>query len=408
MKCRYCNNQLQFEFIDLTNSPPSNSYITEEELNDPEVFYPLKLYVCHNCFLVQIDEYKKSDEIFNKKYIYFSSFSKSLLDHSKKYVNMITERFTFENTSLVIEIASNDGYLLQYFKEKNIRCVGIEPSLKTAEVAKEKGIEVIGDYFGYSLAKELANKNEKADLLIGNNVLAHVPNIRDFVKGLKAILKDTGIITMEFTHLMQLIDNSLFDLIYHEHFSYLSLLTVKTIFESFGLELFDVEEISTQGGSLRIYAKHNEDNSKIISKNVQNLLEKEISKNMNKIDYYLDFPNKVNKIKYDFLQFLIEKSVEGKKVIGYGAAAKGNTLLNYCGVKKDLVKFVVDLSPYKQKKFLPGSHIPVVSEQEIKKFRPDFIIIFPWNIKEEIMNQLDYVREWGCSFVIPLPRVKIL
>jgi len=408
MKCRFCNKELSHVFIDLVNSPPSNSYLTIEQLNEPEIFYPLKIFLCDNCFLVQIDEYKKSSEIFSEEYVYFSSYSSSWLQHAKNYVNMVTERFNIDQNWFVIEIASNDGYLLQYFQEAKIPCLGIEPSVKTATVAKEKGIEVIEEYFGSSLAKNIANKNIKADLLIGNNVLAHVPDIRDFVKGLKIVLNNTGIITMEFTHLMQLIEKNLFDTIYHEHFSYLSLITVKSIFEAFGLEIFDAEEIPTQGGSLRIYVKHKDDDSKKISRNVENLIEKELSKNMDSITYYQNFQQKVTIVKFDLLSFLIEQKRNNKIVIAYGAAAKGNTLLNYCGVKSDLIKFVVDISPYKQGKYLPGSHIPIVKEEKIKKFKPDYILILPWNIREEIMNQLNYVNDWGCKFVIPIPKVRIL
>lgn len=408
MKCRFCNKELNFEFIDLINSPLSNSYLTKEELNEPESFYPLKLYVCENCFLVQVDEYKKSDEIFNEKYAYFSSVSKSWLDHSKNYVNMAINRFKLNKNSLVIEIASNDGYLLQYFQQKKITCLGIEPASNVAVIAKEKGIDVIVDYFNTSLAKKLVAQNKKPDLLIGNNVLAHVPNINDFVEGLKIVLKDSGVITMEFPHLMQLIEKNQFDTIYHEHFSYLSFFTVKSIFESHRLKIFDVNEIPTHGGSLRIYASHKKDNNKKISINVKDLILKEKSKRMNTIEYYKNFQEKANKIKYDLLEFLISQKKNDKIVAAYGAAAKGNTLLNYCGIKSDLIKFVVDASIYKQGKYLPGSHIPIVNEIKIKEVKPDFIIILPWNIQNEIMEQLKYVNEWGCKFVIPIPEVKII
>ena len=408
MKCRFCDNHLTNIFIDLGSSPPSNSYLSKENLNKPEAFYPLKIFLCENCFLVQIDEYKKSSEIFSDEYVYFSSYSSSWLSHAKDYVDMVIERFGINQDWFIIEIASNDGYLLQYFQKANIPCLGIEPSLKTAAVAKEKKIVVIEDYFGTKLAKNMVSKDTRADLLIGNNVLAHVPNIKDFIKGLKILLNDTGIITMEFTHLMQLIDKNLFDTMYHEHFSYLSLMTVKQIFEAFGLDLFDVEEISTQGGSLRIYVKHKEDQTKNISENVQNLLNKELQKKMDSVDYYQDFQSKANVVKEDLLRFLVEQKLNGKKVIGYGAAAKGNTLLNYCEINEDLIKFVVDISPHKQGKYMPGSHIPIVNEEEIKKFKPDYVLILPWNIKEEIIAQLDYVKKWGCKFVIPMPKVEVL
>ena len=408
MKCRFCNNELSYEFIDLINAPLSNSILTEEELNEPEIFFPLKLFICEKCFLVQIDEYQKSNEIFNEKYAYFSSISKSWLEHSRKYVYMIMKKLQLNKNSFVVEIASNDGYLLQYFKELNIPCLGIEPASNTAAEARRKGIAVIEDFFGVRLVKELTSKKKNPDLLLGNNVLAHTPDINDFVQGLKLYLCETGVITMEFPHLMQLIENNQFDTIYHEHFSYLSFLTIKSVFEAHNLEIFDVEQLPTHGGSLRIYAKHIEDDSKEISNNVEDLFNLEISKKMNTMDYYKDFQNKANRIKSEFVNFLIQQKLNKKKVVAYGAAAKGNTLLNYCGIKQDLIGFVVDKSPYKQGKFLPGSHIPIINEKEIKKFKPDYIVILPWNIKDEIMEQLDYVEEWGCRFVIPIPKMKIL
>ncbi|MHA1724318.1 MAG: methyltransferase domain-containing protein [Promethearchaeota archaeon] len=408
MNCRFCNTKLDFEFIDLINSPPSNSFLTKDQLNEPEKFYPLKLLLCTKCLLVQIDEYKKSNEIFNENYLYYSSFSKIWLDHAKNYVDLVLNRFKLNKDSYVIEIGSNDGYLLQYFQKLDIPCLGIEPSSNTAKIAIEKGIKVIEDYFSVSLAKKLVEQNLKADLIVGNNVLAQIPKINDFIQGLKILLKEKGIITMEFPHIMQLIENNQFDTIYHEHFSYFSFITIKKIFKYYGFEIFDVEELQTHGGSLRIYAKHQEDQSKRISDNVKNLYNKEFSKKMNSIKYYMNFQEKIDKIKNNFLQFLINQKLEGKNVIAYGAAAKGNTLLNYCGVKKDLISFVVDISPYKQGLFLPASHIPVVDESTILKVKPDFIVILPWNIKNEIMDQLSYTKKWGCKFVIPIPEVAII
>jgi C-methyltransferase C-terminal domain/Putative zinc binding domain/Methyltransferase domain len=408
MTCRFCKAPLEHVFIDLNNSPASNSFLTKEQLNEPEVFYPLKVYTCTNCFLVQVDEYKKSDAIFNKEYAYFSSYSKDWLAHSKAYVEKMIQRFGFNSNSLVVEIASNDGYLLQYFKGKNVPVLGIEPTANTAKVAVDKGIETVVDFFGVRLAKELSSKNKKADLLLGNNVLAHVPDIVDFVGGMKILLKDTGIITMEFPHLVQLINNNQFDTIYHEHFSYLSFYTVKQIFEADGLYLFDVEELPTHGGSLRIYATHSENRKQPISQNVQSLLEKEFNTGINKIEYYSGFTKKAFKAKIQLLEFLIDQKMQNKKVVAYGAAAKGNTLLNYCGVKNDLIDFVVDANPHKQNKFLPASHIPVVSEDEIKKTKPEFVIILPWNLKSEITSQLSYIREWGGKFVIPIPEIEII
>jgi len=408
MKCRFCKTELKTVFIDLINSPASNSFLKQEELNEPETFYPLKVYTCHKCFLVQVDEYKKSEAIFNSDYVYFSSYSSSWLRHAKSYTEMMTTRFGYNNQSLVVELASNDGYLLQYFKEQAVPVLGIEPTANTAEVAIAKGIESVVDFFGVRLAKELAAKNIQADLLLGNNVLAHVPDIVDFVAGMKIILKPGGVVTMEFPHLMQLVDNNQFDTIYHEHFSYLSFTTVRQIFASQGLELFDVDEITTHGGSLRIYAKHREDTSKTLSDNVEQLLKKEAGKGMNSLAYYDHFQQKALQVKYDLTDFLIQQKRAAKSVAAYGAAAKGNTLLNYCGIKNDLIDFVVDANPHKQHKFLPASHIPVVNEQYLKDKQPAFIIILPWNLKEEIMAQLSYVSDWGGKFVIPIPALQII
>ena len=410
MNCRHCNNELSIEFTDLGSSPPSNSYLTKYEDKHTEDSYPLKVFVCDKCFLVQIDEHKNASEIFDENYAYFSSYSSSWLLHSKEYVDYMTDRFNFNSHSLVVELASNDGYLLQYFKEKNISVLGIEPTHSTAIVAKEKGIETIVDFFNEKLAIELSRNQKKANLILGNNVLAHVPDINDFVKGMKILLAKDGIITMEFPHLCQLIDQTQFDTIYHEHFSYLSFTTVKTIFSSVGLELFDVQEISTHGGSLRIFAKHKEDNSKLISNNISILLDKEYNKGVTNLNYYENFQPKVNQIKKELIYFLKEQKLNGKTVAAYGAAAKGNTLLNFCNIKYQdkLIDFVVDASPFKQNKFLPGSHIPIVDEQKIKDAKPDFILILPWNIKNEVIVQLSYIKEWNGKFVISIPKLKIL
>lgn len=406
MKCRFCQTELQHLFIDLNNSPAANSFLTVENLNEPETFYPLKVFTCHNCFLVQLDEYKKSGDIFNNDYVYFSSFSKSWLQHAKDYTEMMVSRFGLNSQSQVIEIASNDGYLLQYFKEKNIPVLGIEPTENTASEARKKGIDSINEFFGTKLAKQMADENNKADLLIGNNVLAHVPDVVDFVSALKIVLKHDGLITMEFPHLMQLIDNNQFDTIYHEHYSYFSFHTVKKIFESQNLEIFDVDEIPTHGGSLRIYAKH-KSNDLDISEKVKALLEKEREKGMQDISFYDHFNQKALKAKLNFLNFLIEQKKLNKKVVAYGAAAKGNTMLNYCGIKNDLIRYVVDANPNKQNKFLPASHLPVVNEQILKKDNPDYIVILPWNLKEEISQQLSYARNWNAKFVTAIPELKI-
>jgi 2-polyprenyl-3-methyl-5-hydroxy-6-metoxy-1,4-benzoquinol methylase len=408
MQCRFCNTTLKNIFVDLVNSPASNSFLTAEELNEPEIFYPLKVYTCHQCFLVQLDEYKKSDAIFDSNYVYFSSYSASWLQHAKKYTDMMAQRFGYDENSMVIEVASNDGYLLQYFKQKNIPVLGIEPTANTAEAAKEKGIDTVVDFFGKRLANELLSKNITADLLLGNNVLAHVPDILDFVAGLKIILNPTGVITMEFPHLMQLVDNNQFDTIYHEHFSYLSFHTVQQIFKSQGLQMFDVEEIPTHGGSLRIFAKHISDATKKISGNVAALLEKESQKGLIGLSYYDNFQQKALKVKIGLTEFLLQQKKAGKKVAAYGAAAKGNTMLNYCGIKKDMIDFVVDANPHKQNKFLPASHIPVKNEDYLKAAKPDFVIILPWNLKEEITQQLSYIQDWNGKFVVSIPELIIL
>jgi len=407
MNCRFCKNNLTHEFVDLGFSPPSNSFLKNEDLNMPETFYPLRIMVCEKCFLVQIDEFAKHDEIFNSDYAYFSSFSKSWLAHAKAYTELMTERFVLNEKSQVIEIASNDGYLLQYFKASGIPVLGIEPTANTAAAAEEKGIKSRVDFFGVRLATQLKNEKIKADLLLGNNVLAHVPDINDFVGGMKIVLNEVGVITIEFPHLLQLIDKNQFDTIYHEHFSYLSLFAVKQIFEYHGLEIFDTEELPTHGGSLRVYAKHQEDNSHLISETVAKMIEKEKQFGLNNLAIYQTYQPKADKVKNDFTQFLIQAKAEGKIVAGYGAAAKGNTLLNYAGTKKDLLRFVVDASPHKQNKFLPGIHIPVFDEEYLKREKPDYVVILPWNLTEEISHQLSYIRNWGGKFIVAVPEIKV-
>jgi 2-polyprenyl-3-methyl-5-hydroxy-6-metoxy-1,4-benzoquinol methylase len=406
MKCRFCQEEITTEFIDLINSPASNSYLNKSQLNEPETFYPLKVYVCHNCFLVQVDEYKSFDSIFDNNYAYFSSYSTSWLAHSKNYVEKMIARFNLNSESHVVEIASNDGYLLQYFLPHRIPVLGIEPTKNTAEVAILKGIPCITEFFGVKLAEELSQKGRKADLLLGNNVLAHVPDILDFVKGLKILLNPEGIITMEMPSLVELVENNQFDTIYHEHFSYLSLTSVNNIFEACGLTIFDVEKLPTHGGSLRVYAKHNTSN-RTVESNVKECLEIENAKGLNTLAYYKEFHLKAEKVKYALLDFLITQKRAGKTVAAYGAAAKGNTLLNFCGIKNDLISFVADANPHKQNKFLPASHIPVFDENHIKTTKPDFVLILPWNLKDEITKQLSYISEWGGQFVVPIPDVEI-
>ncbi|MCD4680090.1 MAG: class I SAM-dependent methyltransferase [Bacteroidales bacterium] len=407
MRCRFCNTELKFKFLDLNSAPPSNSFLTKEQLDKPEAFYPLKIFVCEKCFLVQLKEHKKSHDIFSDSYAYYS-FSSSWLEYSRLYVNMITEKFNYNQDSHIIEIASNDGYLLQYFKNRNIPVLGIEPAANVAEAAKKKGIDTITEFFGKKLATELVSKNKKANLIIGNNVFAYVPDVNDFVSGIKIALKGNGVVTLEFPHLMQLIEQNQFDTIYHEHYSYFSFYTSCKIFEQHALEIFDLEQIHTHGGSLRIYGKHKEDKSKNISNNVIFLLQEEKDKGLQSIGYYRGFEQKVGKVKTDLLDFLLQQKKQKKKVAAYGAAAKGNTLLNYCGIKNDLIDFVVDASPHKQGKYLRGSHIPIVDEKILKKEKPDYILILPWNLKDEIMLQLKYVTNWNAKFVLPIPTLQII
>ncbi len=407
MNCRHCKNVLTHVFCDLQTCPPSNAMVKPEMINFPETYFPLKVFVCEKCWLVQVDELEKAEAIFNADYTYFSSYSTSWLNHAKAYTDYMTNRFGLNDKSLVVEVASNDGYLLQYFKEKNIPVLGVEPTANTAQVAIEKGIDNIIDFFGSNLATE--KLSSKADLILGNNVLAHVPDINDFVKGVKIALKPNGVNTFEFPHLLQLVTHNQFDTIYHEHFSYLSLSNLVSVFEKQGLEIFDVQELSTHGGSLRIFAKHKDDTTQAVESSVATMLQKEAEAGLTTLSYYQNFQLKVDKIKYDFIDFLIQQKRNNKKIIAYGAAAKGNTLLNYCGIKgNDLIEFVVDASPYKQNKLLPGSRIPVYSNEKIKEYKPDYIIIFPWNLKQEVMNQLGYTREWGAQFVMAIPELTIL
>ena len=406
MKCRHCENKLNHVFCDLQTCPPSNAMVKEDMINYPETYFPLKVFVCDICWLVQVDEIEKAENIFNEEYTYFSSFSKSWLAHAKEYVDYMVTRFKFNQESLVVEIASNDGYLLQYFNEKNIPVLGVEPTANTAKVAKEKGINSIIDFFGARLAKK--SLEGKADLILGNNVLAHVPDINDFVKGIKVALKPEGVNTFEFPHICKLLEFNQFDTIYHEHFSYLSLTALKSIFEKQGLEFFDVQEIQTHGGSLRVFSKHIEDKSKQISTSVELLLSKEKSLGVDTLAYYQGFQQKTEKIKDDLITFLIRAKNEKKVVVAYGAAAKGNTLLNFCGIKgRDLISYVMDASPHKQNKLLPGSRIPVFHPEKIVETKPDYVIIFPWNLKEEISEQLSFIKSWGGKFVVAIPELTI-
>ena len=407
MNCRHCQTPLKYTFLDLGCAPPSNSYLIEEDLNRPEVYLPLKIKVCNQCWLVQTEDYIEAESLFTSDYSYFSSTSNSFLLHAKNFTDKIIKDYSLNEMSFVIEIASNDGYLLKNFIQKNIPCLGIEPTKSTAEAAEKLNIPVIRKFFSEALGKELASEGKQADIIIGNNVYAHVPDINDFTKGLKAALKPGGIITLEFPHLMRLIEQTQFDTIYHEHFSYLSLYTVSRIFSHVGLRVWHVEEISTHGGSLRVYGCHQNDKRET-RKSVYELLKEEATRGLQDLKTYINFKERVNKIKDDLVLFLIEQKGFGNKVVAYGAAAKGNTILNYAGVKNNLLDFVVDKSTHKQGKFLPASRIPVVSEEKIVELKPEYVLILPWNIKDEIIEQLSYIREWEGKFVVAIPEIKII
>jgi SAM-dependent methyltransferase len=404
MKCRFDSSVLSNEFVDLGHCPPSNAYLKPDELGEAEIHYPLKLYVNEHNFLVQVDECKRAEEIFGDDYAYFSSFSLSWLRHAEEYVNMMIYRFELSSQNQIVELASNDGYLLQYFQAQGIPVLGVEPSSSVAKAALAKGIDTIVKFFGVKLARRMKANGMAADLIVGNNVLAHVPDLNDFVAGIKILLKTNGVLTMEFPHLMKLVDQVEFDTIYHEHYSYYSFYTVSKIFEAHGMELFDVEEIPTHGGSLRIYGQHT-GGCQPTSPNVSALLEQERDKGMQSLHYYQGFQQKVDRVKIALLKFLIEQKIEGRSVVGYGAAAKGNTLLNFCGVRSDLIQYVVDACDHKQGRYMPGSHIPIVDESRIRQTQPDFVIILPWNLKDEIVEQLEYIREWGGRFVTAIPKL---
>ena len=408
MQCRFCNTPLRHLFLSLGAAPLSNSYLSAEDLQKMEPYYPLDVYVCENCLLVQLEEFEKARDIFHAGYAYFSSFSDSWLKHCERYVDMMVERFRLNEKKFVVEIASNDGYLLQYFKKYNIPMLGIEPATNTAHAAREKGIPTEVTFFDHAYALKMKEKGQQADLIIGNNVLAHNPNLNDFVRGLKAALKPDGLITMEFPHLARLMEENQFDTIYHEHFSYFSFLAVERVFREHGLVLFDVEELPTHGGSLRIYAANSDDRSKPLSSRVAELKAREIGEGYGRIDYYATFSEKVQKVKRNLLQTLIGLKNEGKRIVGYGAPAKGNTLLNYCGIRTDFLDYTVDRSPHKQNCFLPGSRIPIKHPDQIRQDKPDYVLILPWNIKEEIISQMKDIREWGGRFIIPIPHVHII
>ncbi|MFC5448774.1 class I SAM-dependent methyltransferase [Paenibacillus aestuarii] len=404
--CRFCGELLTQSFVDLGMSPLSNSYIKPDLAHAKESFYPLHVHVCEHCYLVQLEEFETPDNIF-QDYAYFSSYSESWLQHAERYVNKMTSEYQINRNSLVVEIASNDGYLLQYFNKNEVPVLGIEPAKNVSKVAIDKGIPTITEFFGKNLALQLREQGRQADLVLGNNVLAHVPSVNDFVAGMKVLLKSSGIITLEFPHLLKLIEQIQFDTIYHEHFSYFSLTTVDKIFRAHGLRVFDVEEITTHGGSLRVYAKHEGDN-RPIKHSVQELLIREESAGLLNIETYAKFGEQVKRVKRELLTCLIQVKDEGKSIVGYGAPAKGNTLLNYCGIARDFIEYTVDRNPYKQGTLLPGTHIPIYDPAQIKLTRPDYVLILPWNLKEEIMDQLSFIRNWSGKFIIPIPNVLVV
>ncbi len=404
--CRFCGEPLQHTFVDLGNSPLCESFLTEDQLNVMEEFYPLHVYVCARCFLVQLEEYVAPEHIFTE-YAYFSSYSNALLQNAQSYTKLVTERFQLDDHSQVIEVASNDGYLLQYFVAKKIPALGIEPAVNVARAAIEKGVPTLVQFFGTATARQLVAQAKSADLLIGNNVLAQVPDLNDFVEGMKILLKPRGVLTMEFPSLMRLVEGNLFDTIYHEHFSYFSFTTAEKIFAAHGLTLFDVEEITTHGGSLRIYARHQADMTKPVSERVCAMRQREEAAGVTTLAYYNSFAERVKATKRNLLNLLIQAKQAGKSIAGYGAPGKGNTLLNYCGIRTDFLDYTVDRNPYKHGKFLPGTHIPIYPPDKIKETHPDYVLILPWNLKEEIAAQIAYIREWGGQFLLPIPDAKL-
>ena len=404
--CLFCSAPLRQTFVDLGMSPLCESYLPAEALNQVERFYPLHAYVCERCFLVQVQQYVSPEAIFTE-YAYFSSFSDSWLAHAKAYVDMIASRLGLSGTSRVIELGSNDGYLLQYFVAKGMPVLGVEPARNVAEAAVARGVPTHVAMFGRQTARELQAQGLQADLLIGNNVLAQVPDVNDFVAGMKLLLKPGGVITMEFPHLMRLMQENQFDTIYHEHFSYFSFLTAERIFAAHGLRLFDVQELRTHGGSLRIYAGHAEESGTPESEEVRRLRAREASAGLNRLETYAAFTEQVHETKRRLLEFLINVKRAGKHIAGYGAPGKGNTLLNYCGIRTDFLDYTVDRNPYKHGRFLPGTHIPIHAPEKIRQTRPDYVLILPWNLKDEIMEQVSYIREWAGQFVVPIPDVKV-
>ncbi len=406
MQCRHCRTPLELVFVDLDESPPSNSYLTE--LGQRESSYPLRVLVCENCWLVQTEDFAEADEFFASTYAYFSSYSSSWLAHAKTYVADMVERFDLDHNSLVVEVAANDGYLLQYVQERGIPCLGVEPTASTAAAAREKGLDIVGEFFGVATARELVTQGHQADLTAANNVLAHVPDINDFAAGFAHLLKPHGVSTFEFQHLVPLVDECLFDTIYHEHYSYLSLTTVDRILAANGLSVFDVAELSTHGGSLRVFAQRADSGRRARTPAVEALLAAEAQTGVNTALYYHGFQARVDAIRQGLLDFLAKAEAENKTVAAYGAAAKGNTLLNYSGVSAEQVEFVVDANPHKQGQFLPGSHVPIVDDDHLRRALPDYVLVLPWNLLDEISQQLHYISDWGGRLLRAVPAITII
>ena len=405
-RCRFCDALLEHTFVDLGMSPLCESYVSADRLNEMEAFYPLHVFVCERCFLVQLDEFVSPQDIFTE-YAYFSSYADSWVEHARQYAEMMTEKFQLNGQSRIVEIASNDGYLLQHFVAKGIPSLGIEPAANVAREARKKGVPTIIEFFGEALAHELAADGRLADVLVANNVLAQVPNLNDFVRGLKVLLRVGGVLTIEFPHLVQLMEGNQFDTIYHEHFSYFSLITASRILAAHGLRVFDVDELSTHGGSLRLYCCHDDDESKPTSSQAKELQRREEASGFTCLDHYRGFAERVKETKRRILKFLIGAKEDGKSIAGYGAPGKGNTLLNYCGIRSDFLDYTVDRNPYKQGKFLPGTRIPIFSPVKIAETKPDYLFILPWNFKDEIVEQCSYIREWGGKFIVPIPTLQV-
>jgi SAM-dependent methyltransferase len=406
LRCRSCDTPLEHTFANLGSSPLANTYLTKRQLAEAEPFYPLHVYVCDRCFLVQLPPVTTPEDLFGE-YAYFSSYSDSWVEHARRYVGDMIDRFGFDWSSKVVEIASNDGYLLRHFDERGVPVLGIEPARNVAVAAQQAGIPTLVEFFGLETAERLRAEDETADLIVGNNVLAHVPELGDFIAGVRALLKPGGVVTMEFPHLLRLIEKIEFDTIYHEHLSYFSLLAVQRLFAEAGLTLFDVGELPTHGGSLRIYARHGENASIPIGPRVADLRDRELDAGLDRLETYTEFDERVRTVKRNLLEFLIGARRDGKSIVGYGAPAKSATLLNYCGIRSDFVDYVVDRSPHKQGRFLPGSHLEIREPSQVERTRPDFLLILPWNLKDEIIEQMSHVRAFGCRFVVPIPETTV-